>query len=616
MATTSTGQDPIAGLLHHPPKNPVKQLLAILGSDRRAMVLAVLCTVAASLLNLAQPKIVEYLIVALQTVDWTQLGWMVGALVAVSLASSLASGCGNLVTGRAANRTVKRFRDEGSAMALKVPADKLVTHPSADLVSRCSIDAEHMGEVFQGGPIQTFGSVVVVVGALAAMISIDPILCASAVVMTIVAFGIIIVCSNKMTGFAFARQEAQGAYVAECNRALESVLTLRAFVADSFAQRRLRASSTDLRKASDKTTTVQAFLEPVVTLAIQVAMVGIILMAFIRVSQGHLAPESLVSFFMYTLMIIQPAASTTGMVMMMADTLGALKRLIELRDLTLPTPPSEEALSVRESILSSMRVIDRGFEVRPKSADPDVIDGEIRFRNVSVTYAGGGAGTREWALQDVSFDVAPGSWVSLSGTSGSGKSTILSLLERFVQPSRGLIMIDGHPIEDRDEDVYRSQVGYIEQACPLFSGTVRDNLLLGRDHISDDECWDILDNVGLGSVIRDRPEGLDAPVGESSYAFSGGERQRLAIARTLLVKPRILLLDEITSGLDVLNREQIMTLIRSSMSGVTTFAAGHGKFGTDWADTVLVLDKGRLVEAGSPAEVSARSALFRSLIAH
>ena len=182
-------------------------------------------------------------------------------------------------------------------------------------------------------------------------------------------------------------------------------------------------------------------------------------------------------------------------------------------------------------------------------------------------------------------------------------------------PASGLILIDGTPLDLRDEDIYRGQLGYIEQSCPLFAGTVRDNLLLGRTDIGDDQCWDMIAEVGLAEAIRARPEGLDAPVGESAYAFSGGERQRLAIARTLLRRPRMLLLDEITSGLDVLNRTQIMRLIRTTMGDITTLAAGHGRFATEGCDQVLVLDQGRLVEDGSPAEVTARSALFRSLIA-
>ena len=202
----------------------------------------------------------------------------------------------------------------------------------------------------------------------------------------------------------------------------------------------------------------------------------------------------------------------------------------------------------------------------------------------------------------------------MTGSSGSGKSTVLSLLEKFIVPTEGAIMVDRVPLGEHDDDEYRRQVGYIEQACPLFSGTVRDNLLLGRD-IDDDRCWEIIHQVGLAETISAREGGLDTPVGESAYAFSGGERQRLAIARTLVGRPRMLLLDEITSGLDVVNREQIMNLIRTTMGGITTFAAGHGHFGMNIADLVLVLDKGRLVEFGPPAEVHRRSALFRSLVA-
>ncbi|MFT3971098.1 MAG: ABC transporter ATP-binding protein [Micropruina sp.] len=312
---------------------------------------------------------------------------------------------------------------------------------------------------------------------------------------------------------------------------------------------------------------------------------------------------------MYTMMLIGPIAGSTDTVMLMAETLGALKRMVELRAVTERLPRDSQRIHTE---LAAISLEDYGN--RPK-ADPDVVEGEVGFRNVSVRYASAGNTGREFAISDVSFDIRQGSWVVLTGTSGSGKSTILSLLERFLVPSQGLILLDGIPLEDRDEDVYRSQVGYIEQACPLFAGTVRDNLLLGRTDIDDEQCWEMLDKVGLLLTIRGRDEGLDAPVGESAYAFSGGERQRLAIARTLLRKPRLLLLDEITSGLDVLNRVQIMELIRSTMGDITTIAAGHGRFGTDWADQVLVLDGGRLVENGHPCEVSARSALFRSLTA-
>lgn len=609
MTTLQAESGRIGGLLSDPPAHPLARLLVILRSDPRAMAIAFLGTVVASLAALAQPALTGALVASLQTMDVQRLMLLGGLLLAAAVVSSLVTAGVNLVTAYAGNRLVRAFRDESASIALRVPAEKLVQHPTADLVARCSIDSEKMGEVFTRGPIQALGGLVLVIGSLVQMVLLDPILTVSAVGLCLVALAIIVVSSNRLTGVSFDRQEAQGAYVAEVTRALDSVLTIRAFVANAFAIGRLSSTSQRLQDASDRSARAQAFMEPLVQVLIQGTMLVIILIACVRVQSGALPVDALVAFFMYTMMLIGPIAGSTDTVMLMAETLGALRRMIDLKTVTERVPGESRMIHAELAEISLEE-----YGNRPR-ANPDVIEGEVCFRNVSVRYANAGSSGREFALSDVSFDIATGSWVVLTGTSGSGKSTILSLLERFLVPSQGLILVDGIPLDDRDEDVYRGQVGYIEQACPLFAGTVRDNLLLGHDGISDEQCWEILDQVGLFATIRARDEGLDAPVGESSYAFSGGERQRLAIARTLLRRPRLLLLDEITSGLDVLNRVQIMELIRGSLGDVTTIAAGHGRFGTEWADQVLVLDQGRLVENGHPSAVAARSALFRSLIA-
>ncbi len=505
----------------------------------------------------------------------------------------------NVVGAKIGNRTVRAFRDESAAIALRVPADKLVQHPTADLVARCSIDSEHLSKVFTQGPVQALGGIVMVVGALAQMTVTDSILTISAVGLAVTCLAFIITISKRLTSFSYDRQEAQGAYVAEVTRALDSVLTLRAFVADKFAAKRLDKSSGELLEAANRGAKAHAFMTPVVTICVQATLLVIVCIAVLRVQAGSISVEALVSFFMYMMLIIAPITGSAGTVMDMAECLGALQRIIDLRAVT-DQPDSR----VR---VAPAGVRGGGGPVRAGLA------GEVGFRDVSVRYPQAG-GNREYALAGVTFSVPAGSWVAMTGSSGSGKSTVLSLLEKFIVPTDGAIMVDRVPLGEHDDDEYRRQVGYIEQACPLFSGTVRDNLLLGRD-IDDDRCWEIIHRVGLADTISAREGGLDTPVGESAYAFSGGERQRLAIARTLVGQPRMLLLDEITSGLDVLNREQIMNLIRTTMGGITTFAAGHGHFGMNIADLVLVLDKGRLVEFGPPAEVHRRSALFRSLVA-
>ena len=174
--------------------------------------------------------------------------------------------------------------------------------------------------------------------------------------------------------------------------------------------------------------------------------------------------EGLVSFLMYTMLIVTPIMGSADTAMEMAESLGALQRILDLRAVTDQPMSHTDPITVRTrdwSAKSSLR-------------------GDVDFHNVSVKYHQA-AGTREYALGDVSFSVPTGSWVAMTGPSGSGKSTILSLMEKFIVPTDGMILVDQIPLNQHDDDEYRRQVGYIEQSCPLFSGTVRDNLLLGRD---------------------------------------------------------------------------------------------------------------------------------------
>ena len=586
--------------LADPPRGGLRRLVRILRLEPRALVLIFVGTVLSSLVSLAQPLLAGSIVGVLQSGGFLAALPYGVLLAGLAVFASGITAVVNVVGAKAGNRTVRAFRDESAAIALRVPADKLVQHPTADLVARCSIDSEHLSKVFSQGPVQALGGVVMVVGALFQMAVLDPVLTISAVGLTVVCLVFIIVISNRLTSFSFHRQEAQGAYVAEVTRALDSVLTLRAFVADKFAARRLDKSSGELLEASNRGDRAHAFMTPVVTICVQATLLVVVCIAVVRVQAGVLSVEQLVSFFMYMMLIITPITGSAGTVMEMAECLGALQRIIDLRAVT-DQPVSR--IQIKQPFVAQVG----GVPVRAG------LVGEVGFRGVSVRYPQAG-GNREYALAGVTFSVPAGSWVAMTGSSGSGKSTVLSLLEKFIVPTEGAIMVDRVPLGEHDDDEYRRQVGYIEQACPLFSGTVRDNLLLGRD-IDDDRCWEIIHQVGLAETISAREGGLDTPVGESAYAFSGGERQRLAIARTLVGQPRMLLLDEITSGLDVVNREQIMNLIRTTMGGITTFAAGHGHFGMNIADLVLVLDKGRLVEFGPPAEVHRRSALFRSLVA-
>lgn len=589
----------ISKLLRNPPKSRLRRLTRILRLEPKALPLIFLGTVLSSCVSLCQPALAGRIVGALQSGGFEEALPYGLLLAGLAILASGISAAVSVASARAGNRSVRAFRDASSTIALRVPAAKLVSHPTADLVARCSIDSERMSRVFTAGPVQAFGGIVMVAGALIQMTVIDSVLTLSAVGLTVTCLAFIIFISSRLTTFSYTRQEAQGAYVAEVTRALDSVLTLRAFVADHFALRRLKRSSTDLLRASNRGDQAHAFMTPVVMICVQATLLIVICIAVLRMQSGALSVEQLVSFFMYMMLIITPITGSADTVVEMAEALGALQRIMDL-SVVVGESSQQARVKVNEP---------------PQDAKPmtPCLKGDIEFRNVCVNYSLG-EDDQDFALRDVTFSVPSGSWVAMTGSSGSGKSTVLSLLEKFILPTSGTVLADQVPLAEHDDDRYRRQVGYIEQACPLFSGTVRDNLLLGRK-ISDERCWEIIRQVGLADTIGARVGGLDAPVGESAYAFSGGEQQRLAIARTLIGRPRMLLLDEITSGLDVITREQVMRLIRTTMGGITTFSAGHGRFGIDAADLVIVLDHGRLVEFGTPTEVHRRSALFRSLVA-
>ena len=235
--------------LADPPRGGLRRLVRILRLEPRALVLIFVGTVLSSLVSLVQPLLAGSIVGVLQSGGFLAAFPYGVFLAGLAVFASGITAVVNVVGAKAGNRTVRAFRDESAAIALRVPADKLVQHPTADLVARCSIDSEHLSKVFSQGPVQALGGVVMVVGALFQMAVLDPVLTISAVGLTITCLAFIIVISNRLTSFSFHRQEAQGAYVAEVTRALDSVLTLRAFVADKFAVRRLDKSGGELLEA-------------------------------------------------------------------------------------------------------------------------------------------------------------------------------------------------------------------------------------------------------------------------------------------------------------------------------------------------------------------------------
>jgi ATP-binding cassette subfamily B protein/subfamily B ATP-binding cassette protein MsbA len=239
---------------------------------------------------------------------------------------------------------------------------------------------------------------------------------------------------------------------------------------------------------------------------------------------------------------------------------------------------------------------------------PESLRGHVRFENVSFHYKDGSP-----AINDLTIEAKPGETIALVGATGAGKSTVLNLLTRFYEPSAGRVLIDGMPLAEISKEWLRDQFGYVTQESFLFNTSLRENLLLAKHDATDDELWAALEAANAAEFVRSNAEGLDAIAGERGGRFSGGEKQRISIARALLKNPPLLLLDEATSALDNRTERLVQEALENLRAERTCFVIAHRLSTVRQADRILVLDHGRLIEQGSHEELLARGGAYAKL---
>ncbi|HEX7260429.1 MAG TPA: ATP-binding cassette domain-containing protein, partial [Luteolibacter sp.] len=234
--------------------------------------------------------------------------------------------------------------------------------------------------------------------------------------------------------------------------------------------------------------------------------------------------------------------------------------------------------------------------------------GHVCFENVDFSYS-----AEAPTISSLSLEALPGQTIALVGATGAGKSTILNLLTRFYEPTSGRILIDDKPLDGLSKEWLRDQLGYVTQESFLFNTTLRENLQLAKQDATDEEIWAALEAANAAFFVRASAHGLDTIAGERGSRFSGGEKQRLSIARALLKNPPLLLLDEATSALDNHTERLVQQALENLRSDRTCFVIAHRLSTVQKADRICVLEQGKLIEQGTHAELIARGGAYAKL---
>jgi len=454
---------------------------------------------------------------------------------------------------------------------------------TGDIMARATNDLNAVRMMLGPGVMYWTETSLTFVLAIAIMVAVDPrlalfsILPAPAVSFAVIFFG-------RRIHDRFERIQGQFSDISSrVQENLSGVRMIRAFAQENAELRHFEQLNRHYIGENLKLVKIQGFFQPLLEALIGITFLVVLWVGGHQVLLGRISLGSFVMFNTYMGMLVWPMIALGWVINLMQRGGASLDRINQIfRETPSIVPPAAPAQ------LPSVR-------------------GAIEFRRVTVDYAS------SRALDSVDLTIPAGETIAIVGHTGSGKSTLVSLVPRILDPTLGALTLDGYDLRSLDPKQVRRQIGFVPQETFLFSATLAENIAFGRPKATPDEIRDAAERAGLGADIEGFPDGYQTMVGERGITLSGGQKQRTAIARALLRDPRILILDDALSSVDTLTEERILTHLAGVMKGRTVILISHRVSTVRQADRIVVLEKGRIVEQGTHADLISLGGYYASL---
>lgn len=561
---------------------------------RRTLAMGLVLALAGSALGLATPMITKWVLDALN--DSTSLTGPVTALFVLLVIGATVSYRQWCMLGTVGEQVVLEARESMVRRFLHATVPTLTRRPTGELVTRVTSDTVLLREATAQSFVGLVNGSVMLVGSLVLMGVLDLVLLGTtmaAVAVTAALFALL------MPGIGQAQQRSQehiGRLGGLLEGTLRAIRTVKVSRAEEQAAERI---VTDARAAADygiRAVRQEALAWTVAGSGIQLAIIAILGVGAWRVGEGSLEVSSLIAFLLYAFTLMEPVSTLSQNVTSLQAGMAAAERIRQTADLT--AEGDDTAPGPNDERTSRAAYAGAPAEVPV-----------LELRGVSAAYGPAAA----HAVTDVRLAVPRRGHTAIVGPSGAGKTTLFSLVLRFLEPVDGELLLNGRPYRDYSHSEVRARLAYVEQDTPVVPGTLRDNLLLARPDATEEELRRVLEDVRLTEKVDALEEGLDSPL--SSAHVSGGERQRIALARALLRTPEVLLLDEATAQLDGLTEAAVQDCIRSRAATGAVVTVAHRLSTVVDADLIVVMEAGRIRARGTHEELLETDALYRELVA-